>query len=165
MGNLRVPGALIAVGFLGVLAWPVADLIANSPATGTTWVYLISMAAGYGLAGFACWSWITENWKRSTSGLSVRTPSRWMAAASVVTAAGVAALTYQLYQQHAELELNNIGLHYGVRLVGTAAGTVGFLLAAVGFWIASSARPTEAVETSAVPEWQDPDRIQSQTTA
>lgn len=139
MRNRRLPCALVGLGFMGVLAWTIANLIADQPARGDTWVYLIATTVGYGLAGFACWRWITVNWKEPTAGLSVRVPSRWMAAASVATAAGVAALTYQLYQEHLSFALDNIDLHYGLRLAGDFAGTLGFVLAAAGFWIASSA--------------------------
>jgi hypothetical protein len=155
--NLRLPGALIGLGFVGILGWTIADLIADHPATGGTWVYLIATTVGYGLAGFACWRWITENWKAPTPWVVVRTPSRWMAAASVVTAAGVATLTYQLYQQHPGLVLDNVDVHYGLRLAGDVAGTLGFLRAAAGFWIASSARP--AVEASVPDGGRYPDRI------
>lgn len=76
-----------------------------------------------------------------------------MAAASLVTAAGVAALTYQVYQDHPSFALDNLDFHYGLRLGGDAVGTLGFLLAAAGFWIASNARPaepeTEQVQASA----------------
>jgi hypothetical protein len=147
--NLRLPGALIGLGFVGVLAWTMADLIADHPATGSTWVYLIATTVGYGLAGFACWRWITVTWKAPTPGVVDRTPSRLMAVASVVTAAGVATLTYQLHQQHPALELDNVDPHYGLRLAGGVAGTLGFLLAAAGFWIASHARPAE-LETEGV---------------
>ncbi len=163
MRNLRLPGALISLGFIGVLAWTIANLIADQPARGDTWVYLIATTVGYGLSGFACWRWIRVNWKAPTSGLSVRAPSRWMAAASVVTAAGVAALTYQLYQEHPTFALDNIDLHYGLRLAGDFAGTLGFVLAAAGFWIASSARP--AVGGSVLDGGQYPDRIPDSVTA
>jgi hypothetical protein len=66
-----------------------------------------------------------------------------MAAASFVTAAGVAVLTYQVYQDRPSFALDNLDFHYGLRLGGDAAGTLGFLLAAAGYWIASSARPAE----------------------
>jgi hypothetical protein len=67
-----------------------------------------------------------------------------MAAASVVTAAGVARVTYWTYQEHtSQSALNGTDSHYPLRLGGATAGTLGFLLATAGFWIASSARPTE----------------------
>jgi hypothetical protein len=66
-----------------------------------------------------------------------------MAAASLVTTAGVAALTYQLYRDRPSFALDILDLHYGLRLGGDIAGTLGFLLAAAGFWIASSAPPAE----------------------
>jgi hypothetical protein len=143
--NLRVPGALIGIGFVGILAWTVAYLIAVLPAsdTATVLVYWLTTTAGYGLAGFACWRWIVGNWNKDDGGAAIRGPSRWMAAAALVTAAGVAALTYQVYQDRPSFALDNLDLHYGLRLGGDAAGTLGFLLAAAGFWIASNARPAE----------------------
>ncbi len=75
-----------------------------------------------------------------------------MAAASVVTAAGVATLTYDLYQNHPSFSLGVLDFHYGLRLAGDIAGTVGFLLAAVGFWIASTARPTDLAQNMPRPQ-------------
>ena len=142
MRNLRLPGALIGLGFVGVLAWTIASLIAvlPTPDTATVLVYWLATTAGYGLAGFACWRWLVGNWNTKEGGSAIRGPSRWMAAASFVTAVGVAALTYQVYQDRPSFVLDNLDLHYGLRLGGDAAGTVGFLLAAAGFWIASNAR-------------------------
>lgn len=144
MRNLQLPGALIGLGFIGVLAWTIANLIAILPTfdTGTVLVYWLTTTAGYGLAGFACWRWIVGNWN-AKSGSAIRGPSRWMAGASFLTAAGVAALTYQVYQDHQPLALDSLDYHYGLHLFGDVAGTLGFLLAAAGFWIASNARPGE----------------------
>jgi hypothetical protein len=141
--SLRLPGALIGLGFVGVLAWTIAYLIAIAPDTPTGLVYWLTTTAGYALAGFACWRWIVGNWNAKEDGSAIRGPSRWMAAATLVTAAGVAALTYQVYQERPGFALDNIDFHYGLRLGGDAAGTLGFLFAAAGFWIASHPRPAE----------------------
>jgi hypothetical protein len=138
MRSLRLPGALIGLGFLGIVFWTVAFLI-PVPYANETWVYEIATTVGYGLAGFACWRWIAGNWKARGDKSLVRGPSRWMAAASVVTAAGVAALAYFTHRV-------DRGRYYHLHLVGNATGTLGFLLAAAGFWIASSARPAKQVE-------------------
>ena len=145
MRNPRLPGALIGLGFIGVLAWTIANLIAILPTfdTGTVLVYWLTTTAGYALAGLACWRWIVGNWNAKRSGSAIRGPSRWMASASLVTAAGVAALTYQVYQDHQPLALDSLDFHYGLRLFGDIAGTLGFLLAAAGFWIGSNARSGE----------------------
>ena len=66
-----------------------------------------------------------------------------MAAASLATAAGVATLTYVLYEDNPSFSISTIDFHYGLRLAGDVAGTLGFLVAAIGFWIASNVRPTE----------------------
>ncbi len=136
--DLRLPGAVMGLGFVGIVFWTVALLI-PVPYANEVWVYEIATTVGYGLAGFACWRWIVGNWKAHGDGLLVQGPSRWMAAASVTTAAGVAALTYLTHRVHG-------GHYYRLHLAGNAAGTLGFLLAAAGFWIASSARPAGQVE-------------------
>jgi hypothetical protein len=143
--GLRLPAALIGLGFLGVLAWTIAYLIAVLPTfdTATVLVYWLTTTAGYVLAGFACWRWIVGNWNARESRSFTPGPSRLMSAASFVTAAGVAALTYQLYQNNPSFALDNLDFHYGLRLGGGIVGTLGFLLAAAGFWIASSARPAD----------------------
>ena len=145
MQNLRLPGALIGLGFAGIVFWTAACLAGELPTfdTTATLVYWLTTTAGYGLAGFACWRWIVGNWKTEDRGATIRGPVRWMAAASVVTAAGVATITYELYQNHPSFSLGTLDFHYGLRLAGDVAGTLGFLVAAVGFWIASNARPTE----------------------
>ena len=146
MRNLRLAGALIALGFFGIVAWTAAYLAAVLPTydAAVTVVYWLTTTAGYGMAGYACWRWIVGNSKADGGGAFIRGPVRWMAAASVVTAAGVATLTYELYQFHPSFSLGTIGFHYGLRLAGDVTGTLGFLVAGIGFWIASNARPTEA---------------------
>ena len=145
MRNLRLPGALVGLGFAGIVLWTAAYLTAVLPTydAAVTVVYWLTTTAGYGMAGYACWRWIVGSSQAEAGGAFIRGPVRWMAGASVVTAAGAAALTYDLYQQHPSFSVSTLGFHYGLRLAGDVAGTLGFLLAGIGFWIASNARPTE----------------------
>ena len=160
MRKLRLPGVLIVLGYLGIVAGTVAWLIAlyrQNP-----WEIYVTEAApivGYGLAGFACWRWIVRCQATSPSQAA---PSRWMAAASVVTAAGWAAITYFYYQNHRNLvrELTHGGgpsvavldPHYRLRMAGGLSIVVGLLLAGVGFWIASvGTRTASQPEEAAVP--------------
>ena len=136
--TLRPPGVLLGLGFVGVVFWTIALLIPAQVAN-EAWVYEIATTVGYGLAGLACWRWIVGNWKANGDWLLVQSPSRWMAAASFATAAGVAALTYLTHRVHG-------GHYYRLHLVGSAAGTLGFLLAAAGFWVASNARPAQQLD-------------------
>lgn len=136
--TLRPAGVLLSLGFVGVVFWTIALLI-PAPVANEAWVYEIATTVGYGLAGLACWRWIVGNWKANGDWSLVQSPSRWMAAASLATAAGVAALTYLTHRVHG-------GHYYHLHLAGSAAGTLGFLLAAAGFWIASNARPAQQVE-------------------
>ena len=99
MRNLRRPGELIGLGFGGVVAWAVTFAIAGQPPN-EVWIFELATAAGYGLAGFACWRSIVGNWKAQADKSIVRGPSRLMAAAAVVTAAGVARVTYGLTNVH-----------------------------------------------------------------
>ncbi len=93
----------MAIGYLGIAAGTVAWLMAlclQNP-----WEIYVSGAAptiGYGLAGFAFWRWIIISKVTNADPLQ-GAPSRWMAAASVVTAAGWAAATYFYYQIHQSL--------------------------------------------------------------
>ena len=84
----------MSLGFVGVVICTVVFLIPRTPSN-ETWVHELATAAGYGLAGFACWRWIVGNRKAQKHGSVVRgRPSRWMAAASIVTVTGLPALTY-----------------------------------------------------------------------
>jgi cbb3-type cytochrome oxidase subunit 1 len=107
---------------------------------------------GYGLAGFACWRWIIR-FQGTTADPLQGTPSRWMAAASVVTAAGWAAITDYYYQSHRSAlnaiahgapSLDVLDPHYRLRMAGGLSLVVGLLLATVGFWIAPSGTSTAA---------------------
>ncbi|HVA07946.1 MAG TPA: hypothetical protein VNG12_14495, partial [Acidimicrobiales bacterium] len=123
MRNLRLPGALISLGFVGVVVWTIC-LLLPAPNTNEAWVYEIATTAGYGLAGFACWRWIVGNWKVQRQGTFVRGPSRWMAAVSVITTAGVAARAFVDHRLHSVVH----DAHYALHLAGNAAGTLGLLL-------------------------------------
>jgi hypothetical protein len=153
MRSLRLPGVLIELGYLGIAAGTVAWLIAlyrQNP-----WEIYVATAApivGYGLAGFACWRWIVRC-QATNSDPSQAAPSRWMAAASLVTAAGWAAITHFYYQNHQNLvgvvthvtgsSLAVIDPHYRLRMAGGLSIVVGLLLAGVGFWTAASRTRTE----------------------
>ena len=87
----------MSLGFVGVVVLTVAFLMAGPPSN-ETWVHALATAVGYGLAGFACWRWIVANGKAQRHGSFLRgRPSRWMAAASIVTVTGLAALTYSTH--------------------------------------------------------------------
>jgi len=141
MGNLRLPGVLAALGYLGVVAGTVAWIVAFR-STNEILVDQIAMTVGYGLAGFACWRWMVGCRNANVDRRLARTPSRWMAAASVVTAASFAAITYMYYQNHQYFQQQNgpgfVDPHYRLRMAGGGAIVLGLLLAGIGFWIASS---------------------------
>ncbi len=161
MRTLRLPGVLVVLGFLGLVVRELAWVEAYDQPTEYV-VSQIATAFGYGLAGFACWRWIVRcRTSNADPGLQ-RVPSRWMATASVVTAAGYAAITYYYYQTIQNLRQNyrayhgvlpDIDPHYRLRMAGGASIVVGLLLAGIGFWIASTAARSVVAEPveSAVP--------------
>jgi hypothetical protein len=151
----RLPGALLILGFVGIVFWTVTSLI-PAPFANEQWVYEIATTSGYGLAGIATWRWIVGNSNAPGGSTFSAGPSRWMAAASVVTAAGVAAMTYYIHRVGGTQ-------YYHLHLAGAAAGALGFLLAAAGFWIASSARPASQSQNGRIspnsPETENSGRI------
>lgn len=150
MQTLRLPGVLIALGYLGIAAGTVAWLVSlnSSPNPWEGYLALVTPTVGYGLAGFACWQWILKCQAANADPGMQRSPSRWMAAASVGTAAGYAATTYTFYENHQQIPQHGIDPHYRLLMAGGLSLVVGLLLAGVGFWIASSAvrTTTEPVE-------------------
>ena len=165
MRGLRLPGALVGLGFAGIVLWTAAYLSVALPAYDGAVIVVswLTTTAGYGMAGYACWRWIVGSSKAEGGGVTAQGPVRWMAAASVVTAVGVAALTYNLYQHHPGSSFGALDFHYGLRLAGDVAGTLGFLLAGTGFWFASNARPagprTGHAQASAPGGSSLPDRV------
>ena len=123
----------LSFGFVDIAFWTIASLI-PAPFANEEWVTEIATTVGYGLAGIATWRWIVGSQSARGQSSSLAGPSRWMAAASVVTAAGVAALTHWIHRVGGTR-------YYHLHLAGAAAGTLGFLLAGTGFLIASSSSP------------------------
>ena len=69
----------------------------------------------------------------------------------MVVAVGYGIFTYYYYQFHQQLLgyrplTGPVDPHYRLRMAGGAAYVVGFVLAGIGFWIASSAVRTAAHE-------------------
>ncbi len=146
MRDLRVPGALLVLALAGVVTSTILFLFAAFPGgdPATIVVYWTTTTVGYLCAGVAGWRWVVR-----TDG-DVRGPTRWMAAAALVTAAGMAALANQVYQNNHVLSLSTVDLHYVLRLTSDVVGAAGFLCAAVGFWLASTAGRTTS-DVSAAP--------------
>jgi hypothetical protein len=141
MRNPRLGGVLIALGSLGLVAWLVTTLVADGLPTDLV-VFEVGSTAVYLVAGFACWRWIVGCRNAGVNAAIVRGPSRVMAVAAVVLAASFAADAYFRYHIH-QLDVHGVPVdpHYRLVMAGFAAIVLGSLLAAVGFWIATAARP------------------------
>ena len=102
----RIGAFLLIVGYLGVVAGSVAWMVSWSTLAqndSEVIVYQSALAVGIGLAGLACWRWTVASRSLGVEARLVRSPTRWMAAASVAFAAGFAADTYQTYDNHLSL--------------------------------------------------------------
>jgi hypothetical protein len=151
MRNPRLGGALIALGSLGLVAWLVTNLVAYQLPNELV-VAEVASTAVYVLAGFACWRWMAGCRKAGIDSAIVRGPSRVMAVAAVVLAASFAANAYYRYQFHqSELHIEPFDPHYRLTMAGFAAMILGSLLAGVGFWIATAARPPVGSEVAEAP--------------
>jgi hypothetical protein len=155
--TLRLPGVLIVLGYVGIATGTVAWLVALGHIN--PWEFYLANAtptAGFALAGFACWWWIVACRAAKTDPRLQRVASRLMSAASVITAAGWAAVIYFYYQNHQSIVHSQIhgapstavlDPHYRLRMAGGASIAVGLLLAGIGFWIASSATRSAVTES------------------
>lgn len=156
MRNLRIGGILCALGYLGLVAYLVVILYAYHDAPGQDLLVDVAQTVGYGLAGFACWRWIAGSWRANLDLAVARGPARWMSAAAVLLTAIPSVSAYNKYEEHGLVLQHDHGIdpHYRLIMAGSLAMVLGLLMAAAGFWIASSARRAEYepehVETAVV---------------
>lgn len=108
--------------------------------TGSEFVWWLSGPIGYGLVGLAWWQWIPDSQAGSVGAKSMRRSSRLLAVASAITALGYLAHFYGDLRFLYSFPDNNFYLpHFRLHVAGSAATGVGFLIAALGLWIASNA--------------------------
>lgn len=146
----RIGALLLVFGYLGVVGGSVAWIVSYwnmDPYHVEITVYQTALALGIGLAGLACWRWTAT----SRSPTTLRGPTRWMAAASLVLAAAPTAQTYETYDNHRQLlrfpqHASAFYPHYRLLIAGGVAFTAGLLLAAIGFWALGSATRVSSAE-------------------
>jgi hypothetical protein len=152
MRSLRVSGALILVGYLAVIAGYIDLIIVGSQ--GGTRGFQIAEAVAYGLVGFGSWRSVKACQDGDASAKLVRGLTRWVGAASGAMAIAFALETYEYHKTFSALVAVRVPIpHYLQQIFFGLAITVGFLLAAFGFWFASSRLgiATEPAQT-AVPD-------------
>ena len=146
MRTLKIPGLLLIVGYLGVFAGVIA-YGATFTLGKQGWVEVLVLPLGAGLAGFAAWIWMVASRMESTNG-STKVPARIMAASCVVFAVGDAVMAHIVSQEHSSFGLaTDPSFHYTGKMIGELLACVGFLLTAVGFWLASLDVKTPATVT------------------
>ncbi len=162
----RIGGLLLIFGYLGVIAGTVAWAISywNQPYREGE-IFQAALALGIGLAGLACWRWTTASRASNAPTTVVRVPTRLMAAAALVFAAGIAALTYQTYDNHRQIIQYSHSAavsypHYRLIIAGGSAFTVGLLLAAIGFLVLGGTHEGLIVEVPLAVEVDDTTEVQ-----
>ena len=143
--TLRVPAVLLSVGYIGVIYGMIAWLMVPGFTVPEVLIWNVATTLAYGVAGFACWRWVRTS-VASGTGTPSRGPARWMASASALMAVGFGAITWYDHRMHRE-DFSHGAVyqpHYHLQLAGGAAYVAGFLLAAVGFWLASNATAPSA---------------------
>ena len=140
----RIGGLVLIFGYLGVIAGTVAWAISywNQPYREGE-IFQVALALGIGLAGLACWRWTAASRASDAPATVVRAPTRLMAAAALFLAVGIAASTYETYDNHRQLLQYSHSTtvsypHYRLIFAGGSAFTVGLLLAAIGFLVLGS---------------------------
>jgi hypothetical protein len=154
-GELRIPWLLLIAGYLGVVAGTVALVVVEGGTLhhpGAWLIYLFAPPIGYGLVGVAWWQVAPAADGGAGAMKPMRLASRTLAAAALVTSLTYFALfeSFLHFLYSLPSYENNVSWHHErLELAAYAALGVGFVLAAVGFWIASkvtSKRPNPAPE-------------------
>jgi nitrate/nitrite transporter NarK len=143
-GELRIPWLLLIAGYLGVVAGTVALAVTYGGTLyhpGAWLIYLFAPPIGYGLVGVAWWQLAPVADAGAGTKKSMRLASRTLAAATLITSLTYFALfesfVHFLYSLP-RYENNLYWRHERLELAAYAALGVGFVLAAVGFWMASN---------------------------
>jgi hypothetical protein len=109
--------------------------------TSGSWIVdQIAPSIGYGLVGLAWWQWTPASQAGSVGSITMRRSSRTLALASAVTSLAYFSFLYgNLRFRYAQHNPNFYLPHFNLYNAGYGAAGLGFVLAAVGFWIAPAA--------------------------
>lgn len=137
MRTLRIPGLLLIVGYVAVVAGAIG-YGQTYPLSKQGWVEILYEPVGIGLVGFAAWKWMVASRTDPTTTKSIKVPTRIMAAASLAFGFGWAVMAHIADQEHSSFPGGlDLPHHYTTQMVSLISASVGFLLAAIGFWLAS----------------------------
>jgi hypothetical protein len=139
--SLRPSKFLLLAGFVGVIACSICDIVGFANFTSGSWIVdQLAPPIGYGLVGLAWWQWTPASQAGSVGSKAMRRSSRTLALASVVTSLAYFSILYgNLRFRYAQHDPNFYLPHFNLRNDGYGAAGLGFVLAAVGFWIAPKA--------------------------
>jgi hypothetical protein len=141
---------VLILGYLGVFAGVI--VYSATFALGKQgWVEVLVLPVGVGLAGFASWRWMVASRTEQTEATgSTSVPLRIMAASCAVFAVGEAVMAHIISQEHSSLGIaTDPSFHYTGKMIGEVLACGGFLLTAVGFWLASLDVKTPTTVTEA----------------
>jgi hypothetical protein len=141
--SLRLPHLLVVAGLVGVVAGTlVQELTFNGVRFGSQLIIQLAMPLGYCVVGLAWWQLLAPSPAANPAGAKrLRRFSRTLAVAATVTAAGYLAQVYGDLRFRYSWPIDQGGFylrHFRTMVACPAVIAIGLLLAAAGFWIASS---------------------------
>jgi hypothetical protein len=140
MRSLRLSKILLVVGFLGVLASSTGWMVAYPHFTAGSWMIdQFAPTIGYGLVGLAWWQWTPAAEAGLVGSTAMRRSSRTLALAAAAFALDNLSQLYgNLRFRYAQHDPGFYLPHFNLENTSLAAAGLGFVLAAVGLWIAST---------------------------
>jgi hypothetical protein len=138
--TFRLPGLLLLLGFLGVVAGTIGYMVGFVTFTaGAAFAEFLGAPIGYLLVGVAWWQWTPGVQSGEIAARSMRRTSLTLVLASLVTSLSYLGRLYGSLRFRYSLPSNtNFYLpHFRLQLAADAATGVGFIFSAVGFWIAA----------------------------
>jgi hypothetical protein len=139
MPSLRLSRLLLLAGFVGIVAGTITWMVGGSVTSGSWLIQQLAAPIGYGLVGWAWWQWMQGSSAGSMETRAVRRSSRTLALASAVTSLAYFASLYGNLRFRYATHYPLYPPHFNLHNEGYGAAGVGFLLAAVAFWIAPAA--------------------------
>jgi hypothetical protein len=132
---------LLLAGFLGVIASPISWMVGDATFTRGSWIVdQFAPSIGYALVGLAWWQCTPAFQSGSVGSIAVRRSSRTLGLAAVVTSLAYFSFLYGNLRFRYALHDSGFYLpHFNLHNAGYAAAGIGFVLAAVAFWIAPAA--------------------------
>jgi hypothetical protein len=137
--TFRLPSLFLLVGFLGVVAGTIGSMVdyGVTLTMGTAFAEFLGAPIGYLLVGVAWWQWTPGALAGDIAAKSMRRASLTLMLAAVATSITYFGELYGYLRFRYSYPNVSYQAHFRLQLAAEAASAVGFVLAAVGFWVAA----------------------------